>query len=173
MSTRPTVTLIVATSKDGFIARTAEETSIGWTSKEDKKRFVALTKRARVMVMGRTTFETIGRALPERLTVVYTSRHLSVPEIETTMLPPQELIKDLGNRGFTEIAICGGAKIYQTFLEAGLVDQIALTVEPVTFGAGIPLWPSIAELSSTFTLTREEVLPSGTIFRDYTHHNTP
>jgi dihydrofolate reductase len=37
------------------------------------------------------------------------------------------------------IAILGGSQVYSAFADAGLVDEWQITVEPVLFGAGLPL----------------------------------
>jgi dihydrofolate reductase len=132
------VFLIAAVSADGFIARAHNELA-DWTSKEDKKVFVELTKRAGVIVMGSTTFRTIGRALPGRRNIVYTRGTIDVEGIETTQETPQELIKRLESEGHTEVAVCGGSAIYDMFLQAGVVDELYLTVEPFLFGEGITL----------------------------------
>src|SRR3990167_7337399 len=102
--------LIAAVTADGFIARD-EKHSAFWTSKEDKKRFVELTKRAGVVVMGSTTYATLPRALKERTNIVY-SRSKSFEGAETTQKSPVDLLSDLESRGFKEAAICGGASIY-------------------------------------------------------------
>jgi dihydrofolate reductase len=132
------VFLIAAVSADGFIARAHNELA-DWTSKEDKKVFVELTKRAGVMVMGSTTFRTIGRALPGRRNIVYTHKSIDVEGIETTQESPKELIARLESEGHKELAVCGGSAIYDMFLQAGTVDELYLTVEPFLFGSGITL----------------------------------
>lgn len=139
------VILIAAISADGFIARDSAHAA-DWTSKEDKKLFVELTKKAGVMVMGRNTYETIGKALPGRLNIVYTSRPIDNPEIQTTQEAPEALINRLKQEGFSEIAVCGGQVIYDLFLSSGLVDELYLTIEPKLFGHGITLAKTLADL---------------------------
>lgn len=135
------VFIIAALSADGYIARSTTETA-NWTSSEDKKLFVKLTKEAGVIIMGATTLSTIGRALPGRRTIVYTSHpeDLTIPEVEPTAEDPKLLLKRLEDEGVTSVAICGGRSIYTLFMKAGLVDELYLTVEPVLFGIGIPLF---------------------------------
>lgn len=132
------VFIVAAISADGFIAQNTTQLA-DWTSKEDKKVFVELTKRAGVMVMGGTTFRTIGRALPGRRNIVYTRQAIDVEGIETTEELPVELLARLEKEGHTEVAIIGGRTIYDMFLQAGLVNEVYLTLEPVFFGDGIPL----------------------------------
>ena len=142
------VILIAAISADGKIAERADQKSLDWTSKEDLKFFIERTKQAGVVIMGRKTFETIGKPLKGRLNVIMTSdpnRRIDsatlaeVGVIEYTSNPPGEIIKDLETRGYTEVAICGGSSIYGQFLKERLVDELFLTVEPVLFGSGVPL----------------------------------
>jgi riboflavin biosynthesis pyrimidine reductase len=50
---------------------------------------------------------------------------------------PQRLVTWLEQRGFPELAVCGGASVYQQFLQAGVVETLYLTVEPIVFGSGV------------------------------------
>lgn len=135
------VFLIAAISVDGYIAPAdkASLPSTSWTSNEDKKFFIQRTKEAGVIIMGSRTYETIGRPLPGRHTVVY-SDSTSYEGVETTAQDPRALLADLEKRGYKEVAICGGAAIYTMFIKAGLIDTLYLTVEPVVFGSGIRLF---------------------------------
>lgn len=135
------VFIIAAVTADGFIARYPGHPAT-WTSKEDKKHYVSLTKEAGVMVMGSRTFATIGRALPGRRTIVYTSRpeSIDVEGVETTDEPPAALINRLRTEGAAGVAIAGGSQIYDLFMQAGLVKDLYLTVEPKFFGTGINLF---------------------------------
>ncbi|MBU6427075.1 dihydrofolate reductase family protein [Patescibacteria group bacterium] len=130
--------IVAALSADGYIARDERHPAF-WTSKEDKKRFVKLTRRAGVVVMGANTFTTIARPLKERVNIVY-SRSRSFEGAEMTQDSPLDLLAKLEARGFKEAAICGGSHIYTMFMKADVVDRLYLTVEPIIFGAGIRLF---------------------------------
>ncbi len=146
--------IIAAVTIDGFIARSADQISTNWTSEADKQFFINKTKQAGVMVMGRKTFETIGRALPKRLTVVMTSDVGKITDnwptfediqhrkgqVVYTNLTPQRIIAKLKQLHYPSIAICGGASIYTQFIQLNLVNKLYLTVEPVVFGLGIKLF---------------------------------
>jgi dihydrofolate reductase len=131
--------IIAAVTADGFIAKDTQHSPFNWTSKTDKKRFIELTKRAGVVVMGSATYKTIGKPLSERVNIVY-SKKQSFEGAEMTQDKPIELLKKLEDRGFKEVAICGGSQIYGMFMKAGVVDTIYLTVEPIVFGKGITLF---------------------------------
>lgn len=142
------VFIIASVTADGFIARDGSQSSLDWTSREDTQAFVRLTKEAGIMVMGSATFATIGRALPGRKTVVYT-RHpeklAGITDVEATDEAPAALVRRLAEAGYGRLAVCGGATIYRQFLDAGVVDEIYLTIEPVLFGAGVPLLDGMAD----------------------------
>lgn len=124
---------------DGFIAKDSQHSPMNWTSKDDKKRFIELTKRASVVVMGSATYKTIGKPLKDRTNIVYTKSQ-TFEGVETTQKSPVELLQELESRGFKEVAICGGSQIYSMFMKAGVVDRLYLTVEPFIFGKGIKLF---------------------------------
>jgi len=135
------VILIAAITVDGFIGYSSDHLA-NWTSSEDKKVFVKITKEAGVIVLGSKTFQTIGRALPDRRNIVYTRnpKSIAVEGVETTDESPKLLVKRLSMEGHNSVAICGGATIYSLFLSAGLVTDIYLTIEPVIFGNGLGLF---------------------------------
>ena len=131
--------IIAAITADGFIAQNPDQPAT-WTSPEDKKHFIEITKRAKVMIMGERTFRTIGRALPGRTTIVYSYEKSDFPGVEFTKEEPEDLLARLSLQGYEEVAICGGASIYRMFMERGLVQKLYLTVEARLFGDGVPLF---------------------------------
>ncbi len=176
------VFIIVSITSDGFIAQNKEQNSLDWTSKEDKQFFMRRTKEAGVIVMGSTTFATIEvkyKPLKDRLNIVYTRQKTQdfVQQGEWANDPsrfrtfsgqPQALIDQLSKEGFTQLAVCGGASTYSTFLQAGVVDKIYLTVEPILFGDGVKLfnqafWP-LKKLSLVKTTQLNQ---QGTLLLEY------
>lgn len=157
------VFLIASISADSFIAPTGldlEGPSTYWTSREDTEFFKAKTKNAGTVIMGRSTWETIPekfRPLKDRLNIIYTSNptliqnSISLDEFEnqkskiknlpiTTNVTPRSLINLLKKLNYKNIALCGGTSIYTQFIQAGVVDELFLTIEPVLFGTGTPLF---------------------------------
>ena len=155
--------IIAALTADGFIGKSSQHLT-DWTSKEDKHFFVEKTKQAGVVVFGQNTFETIGKPLKDRLTIVY-SKDKQYEGVEVTQKEPQELLEDLAKRGYTEVAICGGATIYTMFMQAGVVDKLYLSVEPVLFGQGLTLFNK--ELDKKLTLVSIQKLGDNTILIEY------
>jgi dihydrofolate reductase len=132
--------IIAALTADGFIAKQAVHPT-DWTSPEDKQHFRTLTKQAGVVIMGANTYKTVNQAMPERRTIVYTHDPdtVTAEDVETTHQAPAELIAGLQQDGHEQVAIIGGSSIYRHFLEAKVVDELYLTIEPMLWGTGLSL----------------------------------
>ncbi|MBN2252823.1 MAG: dihydrofolate reductase, partial [Kosmotogaceae bacterium] len=65
------VIAVFASTVNGKISLSKEDRT-EWTSKEDKSYFKSLTSRVGVVIMGRKTYDAIGRELPGRLNIVLT-----------------------------------------------------------------------------------------------------
>lgn len=136
------IALVTATI-DGKIALSQEDQII-WHSKKDIELFVEDTKKSGAVVMGSTTYKQIrarGRNLPGRFKVVMTSSpdkyyHEFGKSNETifTDMSPKELIEMLKERNYSDICIIGGGRIYTSFLNDKLIDEIRITIAPFIFG---------------------------------------
>lgn len=135
------VTLLMAITLDGKIGESSDHFP-DWTESADKKLFKSYTKEAGVFVMGRKTFDTIGRALPGRLNVVMTRnpKESKEEDLMFTSLSPKDLLKDLDKRGFREVVIAGGQMVNTLFAKENLVDEILVTISPKIFGQGLSLF---------------------------------
>lgn len=102
-------TAIAAMSENRVIGRGSE---IPWYLPEDFKWFKQTTL-GHVLVMGRKTFESIGRPLPGRETIVLTRSGFSHPGITTAASLDEVEAKVAGCRAF----IAGGEEIYRIALE--------------------------------------------------------
>tara|TARA_B100001971_G_C18031778_1_gene452938 strand:- start:197 stop:685 length:489 start_codon:yes stop_codon:yes gene_type:complete len=130
--------IIAALTADGLIGKNSSHRSLNWRSKADSDFFISKTREAGIVVMGKNTFETMKRPMPDRVHIVYS--HEAIDGVETTKASPAELLADIKKRGFNEVAICGGSSIYTLFMQANLVDTLYLTIEPQLFGSGVPLF---------------------------------
>src|SRR3954466_1550009 len=80
---------------------------IPWHLPEDFKWFKKMTS-GHVIVMGRKTFESIGKPLPNRTTIVLSRNSFSYPDVHT-IGSIEELPALVAGR---EVFICGGAQLY-------------------------------------------------------------
>lgn len=154
---------------DGKIAKNASHLA-DWTSKEDKKLFVSLTKEAGVFIIGKKTYDTIGRPLPGRLNVVVTRDPSGLENIadslEYTNKSPREIIADLATRGFEKCILAGGATVNGMFLREGLIDEMIVTIEPRVFGTGIDLFAG-ADVDQPLQLLSVEKINEQTVKLHY------
>lgn len=120
------------------IAAMAENRAIGfrnqipWHVPEDMKWFRETT-RGRTLLMGRKTFESIGRPLPKRRTIVLTRSGASPAGVDA-IGSLAELPRVLGE--VDELWICGGAEIYRLTLpwwDELWLTRIKRTVEGDSF----------------------------------------
>jgi len=136
------VILIMASTVDGKIAKDVNE-FIDWSGNEDKKYFVEMTKKAGVVIMGSTTYKTIGKPLPKRMNIVMTrDETLESNEYNLlyTTLPPVNILNELEIMGYKTVIIAGGPTINTLFLEYGLIDEIHITMVPKIFGNGLSMF---------------------------------
>ena len=108
MSGAPRITLAVAVADNGVIGR---DGGLPWRLPEDLRRFKAATL-GKPVLMGRKTFESIGRALPGRLNIVLTRQPGWQPADAAVRVAP-DLEAALAIAGdATEVTVIGGAEIY-------------------------------------------------------------
>lgn len=113
------LTLIVAVADNGVIGRQNE---LPWRLPEDLKRFKALTM-GKPIIMGRKTFESIGKPLPGRTNIVITRQaDLSLPGCVLVDSLPAALAA-AGN--VDEAMVIGGGEIYRQALARA--DRVELT----------------------------------------------
>lgn len=115
------ITLIAAIAKNNALGK---DNDLIWHLPADLKRFKKVTT-GHPILMGRNTFESIGKPLPNRTSIIITRNNnyfidgcLIANSIEQAI----ELVE--GKDAF----IIGGAQIYKEALEQSLVDRLDITV---------------------------------------------
>jgi dihydrofolate reductase len=126
--------IIVATSKNNVIGR---DGGIPWHLSADLKRFKSLTT-GHPIVMGRRTFESIGRPLPGRRNIVISN---SVNAIEgcDVIKSVDDLLNDKSLDGM--IFIIGGGEIYKQFLP--YAKKVYLTEVETEIADGDTFFPEL------------------------------
>ncbi len=170
------VFLIAATTLDGYIGREANDRSFDWTTPEDKQVYIEKIRAAKHMVMGKTTLQsfrlfprgTICHIYTRDPSTFSTDGRSTAATYQPTTESPQALVARLAKEGVEQLAICGGASIYQLFMAAGVVTKIYLTIEPVLFGKGIKLFGDLPQ-EYKLQLDKSTVLnQQGTVLLEYT-----
>lgn len=117
-----TVTLVAAVAANGVIGVDGD---LPWQLPADLKHFKQLTL-GHPMIMGRATYDSIGRALPGRTTIVVTRNPAWTADgVETA----SSLSAALARAGELDddIFIVGGGQVYAEALESGVVDLLCIT----------------------------------------------
>lgn len=117
--TRPRIVLIVAAADNDVIGR---NNALPWHLPADLKRFKALTL-GKPIIMGRKTFESIGKPLPGRTNVVLSRSHGIAPSGVTVVSDWPTALRAAGD--VPEVCVIGGAALYAVALP--LAQEIQLT----------------------------------------------
>ncbi|MFZ4263587.1 dihydrofolate reductase [Sphingobacterium sp. HJSM2_6] len=117
--TYPTLTLIVAAAENNAIGKGNQ---MPWHLPNDFKYFKSTTMDHSI-VMGRKTFESIGKPLPGRRNIIISRQHTYLPEDVDVANSLQDVFSYC--RDEQEVFIIGGAQIYQQALP--LANKVLLT----------------------------------------------
>lgn len=120
------LSIIVAVAQNGAIGRNNE---LLWHISEDLKYFKSTTT-GHPVIMGRKTYESIGRPLPGRRNIVLTRGAMEIPPIKNPQTTSMEVVNSLDEiyriaQGDEEFFVMGGGMLYnETF---GKADFLYLT----------------------------------------------
>ena len=106
----PLISLVVAMARNGVIGR---NNALPWRLPEDLKRFKAITM-GKPILMGRKTYESIGKPLPGRTNIVLTRDRGWRAEGVQVVGSVAEALQQA--RDAAELAVIGGAEIYRLTL---------------------------------------------------------
>ena len=115
------ISFIVAKSENNVIGR---DNDLPWHLKDDLQNFKKVTMGHHIL-MGRKTFESIGKALPGRMSLVISNEPRANSENILWFTSIFRAIKQAERNGETELFIIGGEKIFRSSLS--LIDRIYLT----------------------------------------------
>ncbi len=154
------VRLLAVTDIRGVIATTRDD-NISWGSMEDKTLFKEITTNSGVVVMGRKTFESIGKKLSNRFNVVLSTRNIDYFEkfaYKPDLILPwnaHKVVETLNKIGYNDICVIGGQSVFTQFLNEGIVTDIHLTIEPVILPGNFYLFSN--EITRKFDLILQNI----------------
>jgi dihydrofolate reductase len=125
------ITVIAAIAKNNAIGK---DNDLIWYLPADLKRFKKVTT-GHYILMGRNTFESIGKPLPNRTTIIITRNKNYSKEgclIAGSIEEAIELAKEEA-----QLFIIGGAQIYKEIMAKDLVDQLDITLVHSEFDADV------------------------------------
>lgn len=153
--------LYIAASLDGYIARV--DGSIDWLDPSaatltSDAGYAKLCSQIDTVLLGKQTYDQITTELSPNhwfyeamLTYVWTHEHREdTHNIKFIDTDPVAFLQQLKQQDGKDIWLNGGAGIIHPLLREKLVDELQLTILPISLGQGIPLFPS-QELHYTLT----------------------
>lgn len=171
-TSRPKISIYIATSIDGYIARKnggLDWLEYGHTGDEDYgfKKFIGSID---ALVLGRNTYEVVSsfdKWPYEGKKVIVLSNTLNEVRKEAELFSGQltDLTSMLYSKGIKHVWVDGGITVSK-FLEAGLVDDITISVIAMVLGAGIPLF-STMNREHKCRLISTQSYPSGLVQLKY------
>ncbi len=113
------ISLVAAMSKNGVIGN---NNALPWHLPEELKYFRKVTL-GKPVIMGRKTFGSIGKPLPNRRNIIMTHSTVPIPGcwVAGSIQEALALVQD-----YEEVMVIGGAKIYESFLP--FASRIYLTI---------------------------------------------
>jgi dihydrofolate reductase len=150
------IVIVAALAENGIIGR---DNQLIWRLKSDLRRFKEITV-GKPLIMGRKTFDSIGRPLPGRRTIVLTrDEHYSAEGVEIARsfdaaAAVAERIAD--EMGACEIIVAGGEQVYQLALPKANFLKLTLVHASPEGDASFPHYDA-TEFRETF----REYHPSG------------
>ncbi|HAR99522.1 MAG: Dihydrofolate reductase [Candidatus Moranbacteria bacterium GW2011_GWC2_37_73] len=136
----PKISIICAIAKNRAIGKNNQ---LLWHIKEDFKFFKEKTS-GHVIVMGQKTFESIGKPLPNRTTIVLSNDPdcniegvIMARTFDEVFAKAREIEKE-------EVFICGGGSVYAQTI--GMADKLYLTVVKGNFDADV-FFPEYSEFT--------------------------
>ncbi len=152
-----------ATTLDGYLAD--EQDRLDWLFEQPLEQggpldYEAFIAGVGAMAMGATTYEWIGAHLArdggawEYTVPCWVFTHRDLPIIGEDIVLTDEAVPAVHARmvaaaGGRDVWIVGGGDLACQFAQAGLLDELMLSIAPVTLGSGRPLFPRPFNLALT------------------------
>jgi dihydrofolate reductase len=163
--------LFVATSLDGYIA--ARDGDVSWRLHDGDYGYEAFLAGIDTVLLGRRTYEAALSfsqwPYPERKVVVFTrSDTLCVisPNTVATSRTPADIVLELRARQGKDLWLVGGGELVRECLDAGLIDDIVVSIHPILLGQGAR-FVALAAARTPLALTAERRYPSGLVQLSY------
>jgi dihydrofolate reductase len=169
------LSLYIATSIDGFIARS--DGRVDWLDAVPNPNqldygYEAFLESVDTTLMGNTTYQTIlgfGGKFPyqDKTNYVFSrSARADAPYVQYISEDTVSFVRQLKQTDGRGIWLVGGGQLNTVLLNAGLIDELIITVAPIVLGTGIPLFGPTA-LETPCVQTKTESFETGLVQSTY------
>jgi dihydrofolate reductase len=141
----PTISLIAAIGKNRELGK---DNKLLWNIPEDLKRFKDLT-HSHPIIMGRKTYESIGRPLPNRINIIITrdpEYRQKVDGVVVVVDSLQAALDTAMEREVNEIFIIGGGQIFEEAIK--IADKLYLTIVDKEYPNADVYFPDYSEFKT-------------------------
>jgi dihydrofolate reductase len=151
--------LYTACSIDNYIAGPQGE--IDWLLHDGDYGYQAFYERIDTLLMGRNTFDYVARFDPyphlDRKNCVFTMTLSGKPEDHLQLVAgdPVEFTRKLKEKEGRDIWLVGGGQINGLLMQAGLIDEIILSIHPIVLGRGIRLFAGPVDMQAYRTVSAQ------------------
>lgn len=169
--------VFIAASLDGYIAR--PDGDIGWLLQRDDPAedhgYLDFIADKDMVVMGRGNYEKVLGVDPwpyDRPVTVLSKQLAGTPvpaalqgKVRFSEAAPAQAMAELEGQGVRRVYVDGG-QLLQSFIRAGLVEDMVITTVPVLIGAGRPLFGTLPH-DLDLALVGSRSFPSGLVQSTY------
>lgn len=137
------VKLIMAMTLNGYTAQ--PDGRVPFISKEVWQSYLNEVGQAGNLILGRKTYDLMepDEFIPSCAYVILTKTPEALtkkgPNVTFSSESPAQVIAELAQRGFETVLIGGGSETNRAFLDAQLVDELQIDIEPAILKSGLPL----------------------------------
>jgi dihydrofolate reductase len=169
---RISLTLYAAQSIDGFIARADGDSD--WVS--DSSAFDAAIESAGCIIVGRKTYEQYSvpncspdealYPVPDTTNIVISSKEIE--GVEHIAESAQDALAKAAEQGHTQAVVVGGSTTWDSFISAGLFDELIIETESIMLGSGMRITTSESTPSTNLKLEDSKIGSNGNLTSRYT-----
>jgi len=144
----------VASSIDGRIAKNGQS-GTDWTSKEDWNFFQKSISKFDVVIVGHNTYKVSQIHLQKRNMIVFTTKIkklITVGTVTFLNVKYSNIFDFIKKMNYAKVAILGGPKIYNFFLQNKMLQELFVTIEPYIFTYGVPMFSGDKFVKYNFVL---------------------
>ena len=162
----------VAMSLDGYIAGPNGEND--WIIMDPDIDFNAFISQYDTLLIGRGTYEPmvesgrVGMPGMKAYVISSTLRQEDHPHVTIISENVNERVAALRDQAGKDIWLFGGGILFQSLLDAGLVDGVEVAIIPVILGEGIPMLPSALNHAKLQLTSHRIFEKTGTVLLTYT-----
>ena len=163
----------VACTVDGFIAHQDGSYDGFLIEGEHVTDYLASLNTYDIVLMGRKTYQVgldvgVTNPYPTMRQYVFSRTLEKSPDANVTLVAENliEVVKELKGEAGKDIYLCGGAELAATLLQANLIDEIVLKLNPLLYGTGIPLWAGVIR-QTDLALMSTKVYNNGVVLLQY------